>query len=103
MAEHEEIPRQLQERFIAAIRASFEPCPLIGPKWFRWRAEGNPPRFEFTGARRLAKALGGMKTEKVNQKILRKARLDELGLDPVIRKNGDVHVPVPREKLDGSA
>lgn len=49
---------ELHRRIVAAIAKSFSPCPLIGPKWFRY-VGGNNPSYQFTGIGRLAKATCG--------------------------------------------
>jgi hypothetical protein len=56
MGEPAGIQEELTQRFVAAIRKSFQPCPLIGPKWFQL-VEGPPPQFQFTALGKLAKAV----------------------------------------------
>ena len=51
-----ETEQVLRQQFTAAIRKSFNPCPLIGEKWFNFHANGKPADLEFTGAGKLAKA-----------------------------------------------
>jgi len=48
----------LKDRFIKGIRKSFQPCPLIGPKWLQQFPYGRPADFRFFGVRKLAKATG---------------------------------------------
>ena len=58
----------LKQRFLDAIKKSFDPCPLIGPKWFKYEPNDSPPSFKFTGMSKLAKALG-MRIDFVSQKV----------------------------------
>ena len=53
-----DMSEMLTERFKQAVTQSFEPCPLIGPKWFRYCETAIPPYFQFTGVTKLAKATG---------------------------------------------
>jgi hypothetical protein len=48
----------LKDRFIKGIRKSFQPCPLIGPKWLQKFPYGRPADFRFFGVRKLSKATG---------------------------------------------
>jgi hypothetical protein len=48
----------LKDRFIKGIRKSFQPCPLIGPKWLQAFPYGRPADFRFFGVRKLSKATG---------------------------------------------
>jgi len=64
----------LKKRFIEAIRKSFQPCPLIGPKWFHYDTKADPPCFRFWGLRRLAKALG-MRPEKLAERLVKEVDL----------------------------
>jgi hypothetical protein len=48
----------LKDRFIKGIRKSFQPCPLIGPKWLQEFPYGRPADFRFFGVRKLSKATG---------------------------------------------
>ncbi len=48
----------LKDRFIKGIRKSFQPCPLIGPKWLQQFPYGRPADFRFFGVRKLSKATG---------------------------------------------
>lgn len=52
------IEQELSDRFVSAIKKSFEPCPLIGPKWFRFHPRNSTWDFVFVGLPKLAKAAG---------------------------------------------
>jgi len=56
MGDVADIQAVLTARFIAAIRKSFNPCPLLSPKWFKYYPNGKPADFQFTGLYKLAKA-----------------------------------------------
>jgi hypothetical protein len=53
-----EVRDELQQRLVDAIARSFTPCPLIGPKWFRY-VGGKNPSYQFIGTAKLAKATCG--------------------------------------------
>lgn len=49
---------ELQDRFVRAIKKSFKPCPLIGPKWFLPNPPGVAADYQFAGCNKLSKAMG---------------------------------------------
>jgi hypothetical protein len=72
----------LTARFIAAIRKTFNPCPLIGANWFKYYPDGKPVDFQFAGLRRLAKA-AARRPAAVAQLVI--ANLDLKGVEAVVR------------------
>lgn len=86
----------LTARFTKAVRKSFDPCPLIGPKWFRYRGDAVPPYFQFTGAKSLAKATSST-PERVAQRIVRNLDMDGIGAEVEI--TGDSRISVKFRKL----
>ena len=53
-----DLRKTLLDRFVKGIRKSFDPCPLIGPKWLQEFPNGKPADFRFLGIVKLAKAMG---------------------------------------------
>lgn len=68
----------LTDRFIKAVKKSFQPCPLIGPKWFSYNDKISPPCFQFTGVKSLAKATSSQQRA-IAERVLR--NLDTSGID----------------------
>lgn len=93
----QDIQAVLTARFIAAIRDNFQPCPLLGEKWFKYNASGKPVDFEFLGIARLAKAVGE-KPEKVAHMLVSKLDLKGLRADVTIRADYTIAVTIKREK-----
>jgi hypothetical protein len=81
----------LRQRFHDAIRKSFEPCPLVGPKWFNYDTQGELPSFQFTGMSKLAKAVG-MRIDFVAQKVFDNLNLRGLPMEPRITQSFDIWV-----------
>ena len=73
-----DIEDKLTRRFVQAIRRSYEPCPLIGPKWFRYNPSGKPAHFQFLGAAKLAKAASGVPRGAL-ARIMKNLNLRDLG------------------------
>ncbi|MCK5114626.1 MAG: hypothetical protein KAR11_07690 [Phycisphaerae bacterium] len=71
---------QIAERFIKAVRKSFEPCPLIGPKWLQEYPKGHPADFRFVGLPKLAKA-AGRSIERTQQIFMKNLSLNGLDVD----------------------
>ena len=86
-----DISEMLTERFKQAVAKSFEPCPLIGPKWFRYCETAVPPYFQFTGVTKLAKATG-IKRTMVSQRIVE--HLDVSDLDVVVSVSEEFNINV---------
>jgi len=82
----EDMKKLLTDRFTKAVQKSFSPCPLIGPRWFRYRGDGRPRCFQFTGASKLTKATG-FKLESVVQRIVE--HLDVKDLDVAVEVADD--------------
>ena len=81
----------LIDAFTEAIRKSYTPCPLIGPKWFQFFPEESPARFRFAGTRKLAKATT-RPPERVLARLLGNLNLGELDVE--IRTTTDLMVDV---------
>lgn len=96
-----DIEKLLTERFTSAIRKSFAPCPLIGPKWFRLNSGGRPADFQFVGLRKLAKAIGrGPKA--IGLAVMRNLDLHGLGVADVKLTGDDVvNVFLQKAKSEG--
>lgn len=80
-----ELNKQITERFVKAVKKSFKPCPLIGPKWLQEYSKGNPADFRFIGIPKLAKAIG-RSVEKTRQILMRNLSLKGLDVDMEIVK-----------------
>ncbi len=98
-----EMHEKLTERFVKAIHKSFDPCPLIGPKWFRSYPTGKPADFRFA-PRNLAKAMG-MKVPMVARIVVRHLDLKGIDADVEILTDGTIdvtlgekHKPAPRDE-----
>ena len=88
------ISEQIKERIIAAIAKSYQPCPLIGPKWFQTPQTGHVG-FEFVGAGKLAKAVHRTKQE-VCRDIM--ANFDVVKFPAaLVLKNGPTIQVIPQE------
>ena len=72
-----DIEELIKQRFIKAIKKCFKPCPLIGPRWFRYEGAGEPPSFQFVGAKGLAKATKSRPRDVVKQ-IVENLNMHEL-------------------------
>ncbi|MCD4825576.1 MAG: hypothetical protein K8S55_13355 [Phycisphaerae bacterium] len=68
------------DRFIKGIRKSFDPCPLIGPKWLQEFPNGKPADFRFFGIVKLAKAMG-YPPARVAQILMRNVSLGGIDVD----------------------
>jgi len=88
------IEKLLVDRFTDAIRRAFRPCPLVGPKWFRFK-EGPPRRqFEFVAAGKLAKATK-MPPDSAVREVLRFLDLSDLDAEVTVSAHGSVLVTLP--------
>ncbi len=81
----------LRERFATAIRKSFDPCPLIGPKWFNYLPDATPSRFEFLGVQKLAKAIIA-KPAIVSNRILRNLDVEGIPGKVKVVAGYDIHI-----------
>lgn len=84
---------QITDRFVKAIKKSFIPCPLIGPKWLQEYPRGRPADFRFIGLPKLAKATG-RSVEKTRQIVMKNLSLTDLRVDMKIVKDGYVDMNV---------
>ena len=82
---------ELKACFVAAIRKAFTPCPLIGDKWFHYHGAARPPRFEFTGAKKLAKATS-KPVGAVANALLKNLDLDGRQARVEVTKAGDIRL-----------
>jgi hypothetical protein len=80
--------QRLSGKFIQAIKESFDPCPLVGHKWFKTDPSGTDADFAFE-TRNLAKAMG-MKPSLVAKIVLRRVRLENEGARARVSKDGDI-------------
>ena len=87
----------LKERFVKGIRKSFQPCPLIGPKWLQAYPYGRPADFRFFGIRKLAKATG-RPTQKVVQMLMRNVSF--AGLDVDVEIKGGLLIDINEQGAD---
>jgi hypothetical protein len=87
---------QLTAAFRKGIDKSFDPCPLIGEKWFRHYPSGKPAHFT-VDCRKLAKAMG-MKPHGVCKIILRHTDLRPFGATVRVSEKGVVHVMLPADE-----
>ncbi len=82
----------LTERFVEAIGELFQPCPLIGPRWFRF---GDGARdgadFQFVGAAKLAKATIP-NPPKVAARLLETVKLDDLPVEAEVTASHNINV-----------
>ncbi len=90
---------ELKERFVQAIRKSFQPCPLIGEKWFCFHPDGEPADLQFVGCDKLAKAMG-MNRKTIAQTIVKNLYLRELKAS--IEITSDDRINIRLEKNPGS-
>lgn len=101
------IEQELTDRFIAAIKKSFEPCPLIGPKWFRFHPRKSTWDFVFVGLPKLAKA-GGKKLNITSVMIRKNVNLTGLPIaETKFDEDGKVYIrfqkPAPAASPEVSA
>ena len=83
-------PREfIRKRFVQAIQKSFDPCPLIGDRWFRYHEKTTPPYFQFAGAKKLAKAIG-TNPKRICAAILE--HMDLRGIDGELNVTSDVKI-----------
>jgi len=87
----EDMEKLLTKRFTDAVRKGFKPCPLIGPKWFRYYGDAKPPYFRFVGVAKLSKATG-FKLESVVQRIVEHLDVKDLDAKVDITAQGNIHV-----------
>ena len=97
---------QITDCCVKAIRKSFTPCPLIGPKWLQEYPQGRPADYRFVGIPKLAKATG-RSVEKTGQIIAKNLSLAGLHLDMEIVKGGYINLNVkghsrPESRKSGS-
>jgi hypothetical protein len=90
---------QLTAAFKKGIDESFDPCPLIGEKWFRHYPSGQPAHFTFD-ARKLAKAMG-MKPLGVGNIVLNHTDLSAFNATAKVSDNGVIHVTLPETESGG--
>ncbi|MBN1555454.1 MAG: hypothetical protein JXA11_11970 [Phycisphaerae bacterium] len=90
-----ELKDALTERFVSGIRASFTPCPLIGPKWFQGFPQGQPADFRFFGVGKLAKAVG-KPADTIIEILMKNVSLEGLPVNVKIR--GGKFIDVNRKK-----
>lgn len=91
---------QLTAAFRKGIDKSFDPCPLIGDKWFRHYPSGQPAHFTFD-ARKLAKAMG-MKPHGVGNIVLSHTDLSAFGATARVSDKGVIHVMLPTDDSESS-
>ena len=84
-----DIRQLIRQRFTQAIAKSYQPCPLIGPSWFRFRPASEPTSFQFTGCQKLAKALCRTPA-RVAQKIVANLCLDGIAADVKITEDDKI-------------
>jgi hypothetical protein len=89
---------ELTAAFKKGIDKSFDPCPLVGDKWFRHYPSGKPAHFT-VDCRKLAKAMG-MKPLTVGKIILSHTRLAPFGATARVSDNGVVHVMLPADESE---
>ena len=77
---------QIADCFVKAIRKSFTPCPLIGPKWLQEYPKGKPADYRFVGIPKLAKATG-RSVDKTRQILMKNLSLKGLDVDMEIVKD----------------
>lgn len=86
-----QLKNELTKRFVAGIRKSFSPCPLIGPKWLQGFPGGRPADLRFFGVRKLAKALG-QPAEQITGILLKNVSFEGLDVDVLPRDDViDIH------------
>ena len=83
-----EIQDKLQQRLIDAIKAGFKPCPLIGPKWFKY-VGGNEASFQFLGIAKLAKATCG-KDRVVARVVVENLKVADLGMVAQVTSDSNI-------------
>jgi hypothetical protein len=88
-----DLQKAVTDRLVAGIDKSFDPCPLVGPKWFKTHPKGNPADYTFD-TRKLAKAMG-MKSEFVAKIVLKHTDFTGLGVEVKINSQGVIHVNFP--------
>ena len=93
-----EFEQTLAKRLRDAIRKSFTPCPLIGPKWLRPCAKADAADYQFLGAPKLAKAIG--KNTKYIAKIVFK-NIDRKGIDADFALEDDGTITITQRKKEG--
>ncbi len=93
-----DIEKELIKRFAEAIKKSFEPCPLIGPKWLVRLPEGKSADFRYMGMPKLAKATG-KHIESVVKHVIRNLDLSGLNASISVDPEGlvDVKIKPPKE------
>jgi hypothetical protein len=95
-----DIEDKLKRRFSQAIRRSYDPCPLIGPKWFQYNPDGKPAHFQFVGGKKLAKAASGSPRMAL-RRVLKNLNVRDLNARAeIVGQEIHVHIegPPPREK-----
>jgi hypothetical protein len=79
---------ELRQRLVDAIAKSFSPCPLIGPKWFRY-VGGENPSYLFIGTAMLAKATCGQ-PKRVAQILIANLSLAGLPVTAQVDSNASI-------------
>lgn len=87
---------ELQQRLVNAIAKSFSPCPLIGPKWFRY-VGGKNPSYQFVGTAKLAKATCG-EPKRVAKAIITNLSLAGLSVAAQIDSNAAIVITAKAAK-----
>jgi len=82
---------KLRQRFVDAIRKCYQPCPLIGERWFALHENATPPYFQFSGTGKLAKALGSHPSS-VARKVAAALDLSDLDGEVSVADDGKINV-----------
>jgi hypothetical protein len=85
------LKEQIDEQFVKAIRKTFKPCPLIGPRWLQEFPRGKPADFRYFGVRKLAKATG-RPVKGIAKILLGSISLKELGLEMNVLDSGLIDI-----------
>ena len=93
------VEEDLTNRFKDAIRKSLPQCPLIGPKWFCYDADSDPPQFRFLCMNKLVKATG-MSAKVLASRLVK--NLDLHGLAAEVRVTDDYEIQI-RLRKDAAA
>ncbi len=92
-----QIRDELQQRLVDAIAKSFSPCPLIGPKWFRY-VGGKNPSYQFVGTAKLAKATCG-EPKRVAKALLTNLSLVGLSVAAQVDSNATIIITAKAAKV----
>jgi hypothetical protein len=91
---------ELTHRLTEAVRGMCTPAVLIGPNWLRSIGSGDPPRFEYIGAIKFAKATG-RPVHRVVSQLLKLVDLASLGLEA--KGNTQGVITITTAKADAAA